>query len=75
MQQASLFSPLVPSGYIGGPNTPQPQSAGGVGLSGGVPSNAAPSNQSMFPPTTPAPMTPATPASEGSGITPQLQYV
>lgn len=55
---------------MGGPGTPQPgsQQAPGSQLTA---SNAG----SMFQASTPAPMTPLTPASEGSGIVPQLQYV
>ena len=72
MPQASLFSPLVPSGFgMGGPGTPQPGSQQQQQQATPAGSTVAPG--SMFQAATPQPMTPLTPASEGSGITPQLQ--
>ncbi|KAK2147347.1 hypothetical protein LSH36_557g00070 [Paralvinella palmiformis] len=72
--QATLFSPLVSSGYM--PPTPNNQvpSAASTNVGSVMP---PPSNSSMFQhsagPMTP--LNPATPASEGSGITPILQNI
>ena len=76
MPQASLFSPLVHSGFQGaGPGTPQPGSQQTLGSQQQQPTPTGGSNApgSMFQASTPAPMTPHTPASEGSGIVPTLQ--
>lgn len=81
-----LFSPMVPTGYHtaspGTPSMPGSNATPGSVTPGFTPASnmgmhAPQSNSSLYP-MTPAPMTPlnpATPASEGSGIVPQLQNI